>query len=127
VDPADVLAQQVIALAQGVFAVTTELTLPAADSRGDCDPIAGFESRDVSSRFLDDARRVATGDMGHLQVDAREATTGVDVQVVERAGLDIDEDLPSIGFGIGEVAVLQYVGIAVLAELNGLHEGGLSG
>jgi hypothetical protein len=117
----------VIALALGVFAVTTEFTLAAADARSDGDPIAGFEPRDVLADCLDDAGGVAAGDMGHLQIDTGEPAAGVDVQVVQRGGFDVDDDLVSIGLGIGEVAVLQHVALAVFFELNCLHTTMLDG
>ena len=106
---------------EGGLAVPAELAVPAVDARGDRDAVAGLEPRDVLADRLDDARGVAAGNVGHLQVQSRQPATGPDVEVVERPGLDVDEHLARPGFGVRDRPVLDDIGTAVADVFDCLH------
>jgi len=121
VDSLNVLADDVVALTERMFAVAAELALAARPTGGDRDPIAGFDPRNVLPDCLDDAGGVATGDVWHVEIDTRESAPREHVEVVQRAGFYVDECLVPIGIGVGVLAVFDDVAVAVLGELDGLH------
>jgi hypothetical protein len=63
-----------------------------------------------------DAEHVGEGDR-----EPRDAFAHVDVEVVERRGGDVDDDLARAGNGIGEVLDAQHVGSAELVEDDRFH------
>jgi hypothetical protein len=120
VDPAHVFADERVALAERVVPVPAELALATGGPRRDGDPVAGLEPRDPLAHLGHDARRVAPGDVWEL---ARRGPPppGPDVEVVQPSGLHLDQTLVARYPGVGLVAVLQHVPVAVLLVVDCLH------
>src|ERR1035437_10109864 len=71
---------------------------------------------------LDDfARDIAAQDVRHGEPHARNAGADEEVQMVERAGADTDEDLVGLDSGLGRFFVDQHFGTAVLVDAGCLH------
>lgn len=104
-----------------MFTVAAELAFAATDARREGDAVAGFEPGHVLTDFHDFARPVAAGDVRHIEVDAGESAARPHVQVVQRARLDVDENLVPVGFRVREFVVLDNLRPAVLGELDGFH------
>jgi len=107
--------------AERFFTMSTELTLATGDAGAHGDVVAGLKPRHALADCLDDAGRVTAGNVGHLQVDSGHPATRPDVEVVQRARLNVDKDFAAVGLGIREIAVLDHVAVAVGVELDGLH------
>jgi len=58
-------------------------------------------NRVTPSDCLDDAGRVTAGNVGHLQVDSGHPATRPDVEVVQRARLNVDKDFAAVGLDPG--------------------------
>jgi len=56
------------------------------------------------------------GNVGHLQVDSGHPATRPDVEVVQRARLNVDKDFAAVGLGIREIAVLDHVAVVAGAS-----------
>ncbi len=63
-----------------------------------------------------EARRVRHGDR-----EAGDAGPDVDVEVVERGGVDAQDDLAGARPGVGDVLDAQHLGAAELVEAQGSH------
>ena len=85
---------------------------------------SGLEVGDVLADFDDFAGDVAAKDV--RQVNAGQAFAHEEVEVVQRAGADTDEDLIFTWFGIGNVFVGEDFGSTELMNANGFHGGSWS-
>ncbi len=121
VDSADVLADDVKVRSQRGVTLAAELVVTSALTSEQCDPVTGFEPRDVVADLRDDARAVAPRDVGHLEVDARQPAPGVDVEVVQRGCFHVYQHLSPATLRVRELVVGEYVSVAVGVELDCLH------
>src|SRR5947209_19461832 len=87
--------------------------------RRDQHALSGPEVGDVLADFNDFAGHVASEDV--RQVNSGQSFAHPEVEVVQRASADADEDLIFTRFGIGNVFVGEDFGSTELMNANGLH------
>ena len=120
-DAPDVFADDVEVGRECRVAFACELVAAAALPGEDGHPVARFEPRDAVTHLVDDTRGVTARNVWQVEVDARKPAAGPDVEVVQRGRLHVDDHLVAARFGVGELAILEYITVAVTVELNGLH------
>lgn len=89
-------------------------------------PIPGLESVGARTQLVDPADDLESENVGKRDVEPRHAFTDIDVDVVERADVDLDPYLAWSGLGIRNLLDSQHIPIAVLVEPHSLHASVLS-
>jgi hypothetical protein len=93
----------------------------AGDSGSEEDFLAGLGGGDTRVGFFDDPRDVAAGNVRKRDGNAGKPAADPQVEVVERAAADADEDFAGAEFGFGCVGVAEDFGTAVVVEEDGFH------
>ena len=118
----DGVAEHGEAAAEVVIAREALLALAAALSRGKqyaparLDALAEFADRD---HF---ARDVAAQDVGHRELHAGDAGAYEQVEMIQRAGTDADQDLVGFDLRLRHVVVDEHFGTAMLVNAGCFHE-----
>jgi hypothetical protein len=84
--------------------------------------LAGFDGGDAEANLLDGAGNIAAGNMRERDGNARDSAAHPEVEMIESAGVDADDDFAGARFGFGNVGVAEDVGAAVVVEKDGFHE-----
>jgi len=105
-----------------VVAGKTSSALAAGDSRSEENLLARLDGGNASADLFDDAGDVAAGDMRERNRNAGEPAAHPEVQVVERAGVDADQNFSEAKFGWVYFGVAEDIGAAVAVEEDGFHE-----
>jgi hypothetical protein len=105
--------------AQILAARDTLLAVIAEVHRGEQNALGGEESGDVFSDFHDLAGDVAAGDV--WQLDPREPLADPQVEMVQGASLDANEDLVLARFRIWNFFVVQNFGTTKFVNDGGFH------
>ena len=89
--------------------------------RSSHDALADLPALDALAERGDPADDFDAGHERKLDREARDALADVDVEVVERAGGDVDQHLAAAWLGVGKVLHPQDAGTAELVEHNRFH------
>src|SRR5262249_12392200 len=81
-------------------------------------PLAHLPALDPLAELRDPPDDLDTEDEGQVDGKARDALADVDVEVVERAGRNVDQHFSGAGPGIGDAFELQDVQSAELVQLD---------
>jgi hypothetical protein len=117
-----VLAEDLVVDTQRRVTVATELARTTADPRRDRDAVAGGEPIDTVADRPDDTGSVTTGDVWQVEVDAWDSPATPHVEVIQRAGLDIDEHFVPVHGWVGTGTVLDDPSTAVFGEPYCIHD-----
>jgi hypothetical protein len=120
----DVFAQEVIVYAQRFVTVAAELALAARYACPDGDTVAFFETR--LATFYDDTRCVASGYMGHVEADSGKTAPCPYVEMVQRSGFHVYENLAFLSRRFFAFGVFDNFTSSVFRELYGFHAHTLS-
>src|ERR1019366_10305311 len=117
----DGVAEHGEAAAEIVVAREAVLALAAPLSRREEDAPAGL---DALAEFADGdhlARDVAAQDVRHRELQSRDAGAHEEVEMIQRAGADADEDLVSFDFRLRHVLTDKHFGTAMLVNPGCFH------
>ena len=89
--------------------------------RYDGDAVTDLPALDALADRGDPPDRLDAERVRELDREARDALAHVDVEVVERRGGDVHDDLARARCGVGELLDPEHVGVAELVEDDGLH------
>jgi len=119
------VAEVGVVAAKVIVAGKAGRTFAAGDAGSKQNFLADVDGVDFRADFGHFAGDVAAGNVRKWDGNAGEAATDPEVEMVEGAGMDADEDVVVAELGFVDVGVMENAGITVLVEENGFH-GGLS-
>src|SRR5690606_34129980 len=115
-----VLAQDPVAHAHRLLPELAPLAAAAPERRVDDDPRARLEALDARAELRDDAGDVRAADVRHRRLD-RQPAPDPQVQMVQRRGTDLDQDLARTRGRAGDIVDPHDLGPAEFTEDRSLH------
>jgi len=97
-------------------------TFAAGNAGSENDFLADVDSADFGADFGDFAGDVAAGNVGEWNLEAGKAAAHPEVEMVEGAGVNADEDFVATKLRLGDIGVLENGRVAVMTEDDGFHE-----
>jgi hypothetical protein len=98
-------------------------TFAAGDTGSEDDFLADADSVYFGADFGDFAGDIAAGDVREGNGNAGESAADPEVEVVQAASMDADEDVGGAEVRFVDVGVVEDAGVAVVVEEDGFHEG----
>jgi hypothetical protein len=84
--------------------------------------LADAHGGNFGADFGDFSGDIASGNVRKRDRNIWQAPADPEIEMIEGAGADTDENFMSAEFGFGDVDILQNFGSAMLAEKNGFHD-----
>ncbi len=84
--------------------------------------VAGLCPGDEFTGFAHHSRDVVAENVRQRYFDARQSTAGEDIEMIQCAGFDFDENLIRADLRVGNIGVLQHLRPAMLSKYRRLHE-----
>ena len=97
-------------------------TFAAGDAGSENDLLANVDSGDFRADFGDFAGDVAAGNVGQGNLEAGETAADPEIEMIEGAGADADQDFVTPELGFGDIGETKNGGISVFLEDDGFHE-----
>jgi hypothetical protein len=98
-------------------------TFAAGDTGSEDDFLADADSVYFGADFGDFAGDIAAGDVREGNGNAGQSAADPEVEVVQAASMDADEDVGGAEVRFVDVGVVEDAGVAVVVEEDGFHEG----
>ena len=114
-------AEEFAAKAEGFVALAAEFAFAAEEIGLDGDGVGGFPIGDAGADLEDFAGDFAAGSARQGDFEREFAGLEPEVEMVEAAGLDLDDDFAGGGRGVGDVAEFEFARRAVGCELDRFH------
>src|ERR1041385_918080 len=95
--------------------------MPASDTWINRDALSDSQSGHGRPELADNAGRITADDFRHWYFDPRHSAPKKDVDVINRCGLHLDEDIIGAGLRPGNILVLKNVRSAVLVKNDCFH------
>src|SRR5208337_1980238 len=97
-------------------------TSSTGDARRKDNFLADVDGADFGTDFGDFAGNVAAGDVGKWSLEAGEAAAHPEIEMIEGAGVNADEDFAAAELRLGDVGVVENGRVTVFLEDDRFHE-----